>query len=74
MLYSRLGFVGGTSLERDLQDSVFEANEERPVAVQDLKAQDWLLDTGPMELHLFQVTTLQVFVGRGQSLQDGAIF
>lgn len=38
MLYLRLSFVGGAPLQWDLQDSIVEPNEERPVAVQDLQA------------------------------------
>lgn len=56
--HSRLSFVGGTSLQRDLQDSIVESNEEGPVTVQDLQAQDWFPHPWWEELHLLQVTTL----------------
>lgn len=67
-LHSRLSLVGGASLQWDLQDSVVEPNKERPVAVQDLQAQDWFSHTWWEELHLLQVTTLEVLIGRSQCL------
>lgn len=70
----RLGLVGGAPLQRDLQHAVVQTHEERPVAVQDLQAQDRLPHTRREELQLLQVTTLQVLIGRGQRLQDGAVF
>lgn len=70
----RFSLVGGASLQRDLQDAVVQPDEERPVAVQDLQTQDGLAHTRREELQLLQVTTLQVLIGRGQRLQDGAIF
>ena len=73
MLHLRLGSVGGASLQRDLQDSVVEPHEQRPVAVQDLQAQDWFSYPRREELHLLQVAALQVLVGRSQRLQDGAV-
>lgn len=73
VLDSRFCFVGGAPLQWDLQDSVVEPDKERPVAVQDLQAQDWLPYPRWEELHLLQVTALQVLVGRSQRLQDGAI-
>lgn len=70
----RLGLVGGAPLQRDLQHAVVKPDEERPVAVQDLQTQDGLAHAWREELQLLQVTTLQVLIGRGQRLQDGAVF
>lgn len=58
MLYLLLGFVGGAPLQWDLQDSVVEPNKERPVAVQDLQAEDWFTHPQWEKLHLLQVAAL----------------
>ena len=74
MDYSRLRGVGGAPLQRNLQHAIAEAHKQRPVTVQNLQAQDWLVHALGEELHLLQVASLQALIGRGQSLQNGTVF
>ena len=66
--------VGGAPLQRNLQHAIAEAHKQRPVAVQNLQAQDWLVHAWWEELHLLEVTSLQALIGRGQSLQNRTVF
>lgn len=72
--YSQFCFVAGTSCQWDLLHSVIQAHKKSPVAMENLKAQDWLSYTGREELHLLQVTTLQGLVCGCQSLKNSSVF
>ncbi len=67
------GFVVRASLQRDLQHSAGKPHEKRPIAVQNLQAQNGLLHVFWENLHLLQVTPTQTLISCGQGLDDGAV-
>lgn len=69
-----LRFIAGTSLQWDLQNSTAQTHKQGPVALQDLQVKDWFLLICWKELHLLEITSVQILAGCGQRLDNGAMF
>ena len=67
-------WIAGTALQWDLHQSVVEPDKQRPFTVEDLQAFDCSDLPHREDCELLQVAALEVFVGCGESLEDGAIF